>query len=295
MPNYTEINCPSCNRIVRSTDRFCIFCGGRMSGNTAPAPSKQIPEQEKKQLEQEVQNDLNANQKETLEKESKKTKTEPKTPSSLDDLLAEMPPEIRDQLEAKMNLALINERKKKLKKTLADLSKQAEDEKYEYDVDFMNLVNTKLEAVKQVKDELNQEEEKWRATMGERFKVDELMDKLEEKKQQLLELKRSFKLHEIKKDVYEQLKTEYINQFNQIQTELEKLRINIIRWVSLEKANRNKLDGKIRMAQARMKSGEIDKNEFEKERDTLQKEIEKSEQKIKILEHYTKEKEKKFF
>lgn len=131
--------------------------------------------------------------------------------------------------------------------------------------------------------------------MGERFKVDELMDKLEEKKQQLLELKRSFKLHEIKKDVYEQLKTEYINQFNQIQTELEKLRINIIRWVSLEKANRNKLDGKIRMAQARMKSGEIDKNEFEKERDTLQKEIEKSEQKIKILEHYTKEKEKKFF
>ena len=57
------------------------------------------------------------------EKDEKKAKAEAKVPNSLDELLAEMPPEIRDQLEAKVNLALINEKKKKLKKMLGVLER----------------------------------------------------------------------------------------------------------------------------------------------------------------------------
>ena len=323
--NYTEITCPNCKRIIRSTDKFCIFCGSKIVTDNAssPQPAKPaIPEKEKKELEKEVDKELNIQNLGTESKsktpaskagnvpfvptsaisedigttkdtEKGKKKAE-KTPTNLE-LTLDMPIEIRDALEAKLNLAVIENKKKILKKKLTELQKSLEDERYENDYEFANQVNTTLDALKSVKEELGKEDDKWRKQLGDRFIMDKLEDTLEEKRQQLIELQRSFKLHNIKKDVYEQLKQEYVSKFTEAEKELTDLRLNIVRWLSKEKADKNKLETKIRMAQGRLKSGELDNENFQTLKTDTQKDIDKIDQRILILEMYSKEKQKRMF
>jgi hypothetical protein len=95
--------------------------------------------------------------------------------------------------------------------------------------------------------------------------------------------------------VFEQLKQEYIGKFTEAETQLTDLRLNIIRWLSKEKADKNKLETKIRLAQGRMKAGEITKKDFETIKSDAQKDIDKIDQRVNILEIYAKEKPKKLF
>jgi hypothetical protein len=142
---------------------------------------------------------------------------------------------------------------------------------------------------------VDKDEEKWRAQLGERFRMDQLEDILEEKRLQLIDLQRNYKLHNIKKDVYEQLKNEYTGAFSSAEKELTELRMIVIRWVSREKSEKNKIETKIRLAQGRMKSGEITRDEFDKDKAEMEKDIEKIDQRIKILDLYSKEKQKRPF
>jgi len=326
MGNFKEVPCPNCQRIVRSTDRFCIFCGNKMQPQDNSPSKSQIPEGERKELEKEVDKQLHGtiqgldakkgdpSQKmgnvpfipstpasETVgtdeaPEKKKDSKKRDNAPISQDlELTLDMPIEIRDQLEAKMALAVIENKKKVLRGKIDEVSKQLEDDRFEMDYDYQQEINLKFNALKSVKEELNQEEEKFRTQLGDRFIVDKLEDTLEEKRQQLIELQRTFKTKNIKKDVYEQLKQEYAEKFSEAEKELHDLRMNIVRWLSKEKSDKNKLDGKIRLQQGRMKSGELAKADFEQEKAEIQKDIEKIEQRIKILELYARERQKRFF
>jgi hypothetical protein len=290
------------------------------------APSKtQIPETERKELEKEVDKQLHSNiqgldvkkgdsQKNTNtpfvptspisetigtdQSPEKKKDSKKKDSSSIStdlELTIEMPIEIRDQLEAKMALAVIENKKKILRGKIDEVSKQLEGDRFEMDYDYQQEVNLKFNALKSVKEELNQEEEKFRNQLGDRFIVDKLEDTLEEKRQQLIELQRSYKTKNIKKDIYEQLKQEYAGKFSESEKDLQELRMNIVRWLSKEKSDKAKLDAKIRLQQGRMKSGELAKADFEQEKAEIQKDTEKIEQRIKILELYARERQKRFF
>lgn len=326
MANFKEVSCPNCQRIVRSTDRFCIFCGNKMQPQDAAPAKSIIPEPERKELEKEVDKNLhgtiqgldvkkgdsvqkNANVpfvptspiSETVGTEDapdRKKDSKKKDSNSIStdlELTIDMPIEIRDQLEAKMALAVIENKKKVLRGKIDEVSKQLEDDRFEMDFDYQQEVNLKFDALKSVKEELNEEEEKYRNQLGERFIVDRLEDTLEEKRQQLIELQRSYKTKNIKKDIYEQLKQEYTSKFSESEKELHDLRMNIVRWLSKEKSDKNKLDAKIRLQQGRMKSGELSKADFEQEKAEIQKDVEKIEQRIKILELYARERQKRFF
>lgn len=107
-----------------------------------------------------------------------------------------------------MEMIVYDEKKKKLKVRLDELLKATEDEKYEWDPDYKKEINIKLAALKEIKDEILKEEEKWREILKEPFKLDVYDDTMEQKRGELVELRRSYKLHAIKKEQYEQLKLE---------------------------------------------------------------------------------------
>ena len=323
MANFKEIPCPFCGRVVRTTDKFCIFCGSKLTETKSKKKRKEITETERDELNKELGTGMIENLKSpkkpsqkddnipfqitegsqddlddrVLSSEDIEKGTKPKTDKKKSSSKIELPEEIKDQLEAKMNLAVIENKKKKLKDKLKDLTHEIESERYEYDMEFAQKLNLKLNAFKSVKEDILKQEEQMRAELGPsgQFRVDELDEEMELQRERLIDLKRSFKNHQVKRDVYEELKLEYSTEFREAEKEVQELRVNIIRWLSSEKAKKNKIEKRIRLLQARFKTKEIDSEEFESQKITFEKEMEQFTQRIKILEFYSRSKKSRWF
>ncbi|MHA1674239.1 MAG: hypothetical protein ACTSYI_11510 [Promethearchaeota archaeon] len=216
------------------------------------------------------------------EKKKNKKKNKKKTQ-------VELPQNIVDQLEAKMSLAVIEKRKAKLKRKLEDLQGDLDSNRYENDFEYAEKIKAKLNAFKSVKEELLGNEEEIRGVLGPKgqFRMDELEDEMEVQREQLIELKRQYKRHKIKKDIYEQLKVEYSSEFREFEDELQELRNNVIIWLSKEKSEKKRLENKIRMLRARYKSREIDESEYTEQKTSMEKSIEKMNERVSILENYS--------
>lgn len=318
---YKEISCPFCGRMVRDSDKFCIFCGSKIQ-KSKPKIEKS---KEQESIEQEVDKDLgflkNLSRNKKKKKESdapfmvkegsqealedtvlsleeiEKDKNKKGDPKKIENKKVELPEEIKDQLECKMKLAIVENKKKKLKEKLKNLNDDLDEEKYEYDMDYAKKINLKLNAFKVIKEEFNEKEEKLREELGPKgmFRIDELEEELEVQREQLIELKRAFKYHKVKKDVYEQLRMEYSTVFRESEKELNDLRANIIRWLSSEKTVKNRLENRIRLLQGRYKTREIDEDEFKNQKKDIKNEIDRVSQRVKILELYSRVKRKRFF
>jgi len=318
---YKEISCPFCGRVVRDSDKYCIFCGSKIQ----KSKPKKEKSKDQEMIEQEVDKDLgflkgvskNKKEKKDLDapfmvqegsqqsledtvlsfEEIEKKKKGKKDSKKKKDIKVELPEEIKEQLECKMKLAIIEDKKKKLKEKLKSLNENLDEERYEYDMDYAKEINLKLNAFKAVKEEFYEKEEKLRADLGPKgmFRVDELEEELEVQREQLIELKRAFKMHKVKKDIYEQLRMEYSTDFREAEKELNELRSNIIRWLSSEKSDKNRLENRIRLLQGRYKTREIDEDEFKRQKKEITNEVERISQRVKILELYSRAKKKRFF
>lgn len=319
--NYKEISCPFCGRMVRDSDKYCIFCGSKIQ----KIKPKNDKSKEEEMIEQEVDKDLGFLKGVSKNKKGKEDSDAPfmlkeGSEDSLEDTVlsleeiekekkgkgvskkkeikkVELPEEIKEQLECKMKLAIIEDKKKKLKERLKDLNENLNDEKYEYDMDYAKEINLKLNAFKVIKEEFLKKEEKLREELGPKgmFRIDELEDELEVQREQLIELKRAFKMHKVKKDIYEQLRMEYSTVFREAENELQDLRSNLIRWLSSEKADKNRLENRVRLLKGRFKTREIDEDEFNRQKKEIENEIERVSQRVKILELYARTKRKRFF
>ena len=329
MPNYKEMSCPKCGRSIRSTDKFCIFCGFRLQQSSQSTKTPKISEKERKDLNKELgsKNISNLNAKEEKdnadlsaflvneasqddlddrilsekdiqkEKQKQKKKKDKNKKQEKSKEKAELPEEIKDQLEVKMNLAILNKKKERLKKKLSQLKEDIDSDRYEYDRDYAKEINTKFEAFKSIKEELGKEEDELRKDLGPtgQFRLDELEETMEVQRRQLIELKRAYKNHKIKRNVYEELKLEYSTIFRESEDGIHELRSNIIRWLSKEKAQKNRLESRIRLLEARLKTGEVLKEDFKPEKAKLEKDLENSVQRIRILDFYSKPRRNKFF
>lgn len=320
MAKFKEVQCSFCGRMIRDSDKFCIFCGSKI-GQAAQQPS--ISKEEREELDKELGTGmikgLKKNNGDSDHEHAPFLVTEG-SQDQLDDRIlsaeeiddnkkakkkdkeevistVELPEEIRDQLKIKMKLAIVENKKKLLKKKLKDLTEGLDSERYEYDIEYAQGMNAKLNAFKSVKEELKQEEEDLRNELGPsgQFRVDELDSEMDVLRGQLVELKRSFKHHNIKRDIYEQLKMEYSTAFRKYEDEVQGLRVNIIRWLSQEKTEKNKLESRIRLLQARLKTHEIDQDDFDSQKSDFKKDIDQITQKIKILELYSRPKRSKWF
>ena len=293
--NFKELPCPFCGRIIRNSDKFCIFCGSKIDNQDQPSKPSMSKEEQK-----EVDDDLiptDKGEKDDTKSSNKRDKKSTKTSDDKSKIFIEMPAEIKEQLTAKMDLAVLNNKKERLRDKLRELTQDLDAQRYEYDLEYAKIVNTKLDAVKGIKQELFAEEETLRGKLGPtgQFRMDELDTTMQVQRNQLLELKRQFKRHKIKKDVYKQLKEEYVDIFRNAEEELQNLRNNVIRWVSEERSKKATFENQIQILKARFKAGEMEEKDLDQETNRLGKQIESIEQKIKILDLYSESKKNGFF
>ncbi|MHA1339307.1 MAG: hypothetical protein ACTSRZ_03470 [Promethearchaeota archaeon] len=317
-------NCPHCKREVKDTDKFCIFCGKPLISSISPRRNKNdkknsdsinLPKDKSKDKSKEDKSISESNKGdikkeefipfvggslEPVEKVSKSKKDKSKSESSdkkkiipftsdnfdtgEDNL--ELDEEIKEQLEIKMELALLDLKKVKLKSKLNEIMKDANSERYEMDLEFAQKVNAKLNAVKEIQKELKEKEEELKSKLDV-FKIDELNNMIEERRAQLNELKRQYKFGKIKEAIFIQLKQEYAEDFREAQEQLEKIQKQIKIWISKLKTELNRNQVKLKTIEARYKTKEIDKERFESEKKDILKEIEILEKKIDTLRQYS--------
>jgi len=317
--------CPHCQQEVKETDKFCIFCGKplivsinnkKSESNTSPPKNH---EDDLKQdngktglknedsskmknkfipfasgnLEPPEFSSKEENKKSKKESEDENKKFVPFTSENFDtgEKKLELDENIKEQLEMKIELTLLDNKKIKLKAKLDQIMKDVESEKYQMDVDFAKEVNAKLNAVKEIQKELKNKEEELKSKLTS-FKIDELNNIIEERRAQLTELKRQYKFGKIQESIFLQLKQEYAQDYRQAQQELEKIQTQIKIWISKLKSELNKNQVKLKTIEARFKAKEIDKDRYESEKKDILNEIDIIEIKIKTLEQYTESKPK---
>lgn len=292
MAKFQEVQCPFCGRMVRNTDKFCIFCGSKLAKKEETAKYTQ---EEREEIDKELTiNNTEQKSDSKLSKSKKKDEgTEPKKSDKKGDASSsanDLPESIVEQLEAKMDLAIVEKKKSRLKEKLQTLKEDLDTNRYENDIDYSNKITAKFEAFKTVKQELLDKEEEIRNVLGPKgqFRMDELEDNMEVQREQLIELKRQYKRRKIKKEIYDQLKLEYSTEFRKFEEELQELRNSVIIWLSKETSEKKRLENRIKMTHARYKSREIDEEEYTQQKSKLEKEIDAITERVNILDNYSK-------
>lgn len=296
-------NCPHCGRATRSKDRFCIFCGKPLlSGldkektevkvdiEAEKEPSKEEKKKKKKdtELDEMEQTDIL----EEGEEEGKGKKKEDKKKDKKEaPEITPLSDDVRRQLEVVVDLKDIKKKKKRLREKFDDIQKLLDDYRYESDLVFTDEVNTKITALKNVKEELTLKENEIKAQMGGEFTYDVYQKTILEKKDQLNSLTKNFKLRKVDKDVFPSLKKEYINELEQAMDDLKNLKLSIRLWVAKLEAEKISAHRDLKLIEARLKSKEISKEDFAPKAKEFENQIRKFEHKIKVLIKYTKEKE----
>ncbi|TFG17268.1 MAG: zinc-ribbon domain-containing protein [Promethearchaeota archaeon] len=296
----SEKTCPHCGRAVRDGDKFCIFCGKPLltdfsktiKESTEKKGTILFPTQEPPTEEEESKDEVTPFESGDLappeEKSQKKKDTIPFDPEEDDELLEalEMEDEMREQFEMKMELAVLNGKKDKLKEKLNKLLGDVKSERYELDIDFAKEVNMRLEAVKEVQRDLQSQFDEVLDRLGT-FKLDAFLITIEEKRAQLTELKRKFKLGKIKQSIFEQLKREYATDYRKAQEELVQIEKQVRNWISKLKSEINQEEIKIKLLEGRLNTKELDKETFDQKKEEILRQIEEFKQKITVLSNYT--------
>jgi DNA repair exonuclease SbcCD ATPase subunit len=300
--NVSDKSCPHCGRSVREGDKFCIFCGKPLltdftktvkeateKKGTIIFPTSEPPTEEEEESDDEITPFGSGDLTPPEEKSTKKKESIPFSAEEEEDELVEaleMDDEMREQFEMKMELAVLNGKKERLKEKLDKLLGDAKSERYELDIDFAKEVNMRLEAVKEVQRDLQSQTDEVLERLGE-FKLDVFLVTIEEKRAQLTELKRKFKLGKIKQNIFEQLKREYSTEYRKAQEELINIQKQVRNWISKLKSEINQEEIKIKLLEGRLNTKEIDKDTFEQKKEDIKRQIEEFKQKIDVLGIYT--------
>jgi len=296
----SEKTCPHCGRSVRGGDKFCIFCGKPLLSDfsktikesaekkgTIVFPTQEPPTEEEESKDESTP--FESGDLAPVDKKSKKKKDSVPFDVEEDEELLEaleMDDEMREQFEMKMELAVLNGKKERLKEKLNKLLGDVKSERYELDIDFAKEVNMRLEAVKEVQRDLQSQFDEVLDRLGT-FKLDAFLITIEEKRAQLTELKRKFKLGKIKQSIFEQLKREYATDYRNAQEELVQIEKQVRNWISKLKSEINQEEIKIKLLEGRLNTKEIDKETYEQKKQDILRQIEEFKQKITVLSNYT--------
>jgi len=294
--------CAYCGSEVREQDKFCLSCGkprlvkstpdtkGESTKATPPPAAEPVRGTEKKSQKLEQKSEIeekqikkSQNSKETEgEKELAETgKQEPPASSSY-----EIPADIQEQIELRMELEILRLKKKKIANKIEEINKLLDDPNYELDMKFHDEVNTKIKAIRQVKADLDQEEEKLKGKLDPSFPLVSLPTKIKVMKDQIEELKTNLKFHKVEKEVFDQLHNEYLDKLKKDIKQHNDLIVGLKTWQTRLKAERVELEKEIKLARARFKSKEISKEKFDARLEELENQINKIEAKLKVINSF---------
>lgn len=195
-------------------------------------------------------------------------KKEDKKPS-----LEPLEPEIREQLEISCELERLKQKKANLADKLKPIQKLLKDDRYDWDEDYKDEVDIKVQAFKQVKAEYDAQEEALRARKDADFPLVALPPRIEKLKEQIKDLKTQTKFGRIKRDIYDELKQEYVDKLERARDRLSRLVLQVNLYLSRQEAQVSLLKKELRRLKARVSIKEIKRQEMRDEADELKRRI----------------------
>nr|MDO8117387.1 zinc-ribbon domain-containing protein [Candidatus Sigynarchaeota archaeon] len=284
--------CPYCGRSIKRTDRFCISCGEPLlrqeepeeNGATSIDAGSQANDKASVGSDSGVIPDdeipIKIKKKEEIKGE---TIQDAKVSAGLD-------PDVKRHIEATIELYRLATVIKKYKARLDESLKLMEDpdfrKKYDFDEEFQKTNAIRLEALKQMGEELRKKKKEQEAKLQPKFVLEENNKRIKTLKVQIEELVNSFKLRRIDRKTYDALHTEYMIELKRLMADRDVANIQLRAWIKTLKMEQEDLKLKLNVAKGRKASKEISKEELQETKEQLDKDFKKIGESIRVIEQF---------
>ncbi|MHA1369003.1 MAG: zinc-ribbon domain-containing protein [Promethearchaeota archaeon] len=297
-------SCPYCGKAVQETDKFCLYCGEPLvkvqsppastSGTQIPSstpskggymlfPQAQVPPQESEEIEDDEVEIEEETPEELEEKES--IQKEAESP-----IYAELDPEVKEEIEARIALFELASKIKKVKDKINETIKMMDDpefkDRYDYDDEFRSQHSIRFDALKQIALELKKQKEELESKISDMFILDARNKEIIQLKQRIKLLENSYKLKQIDKKSYESIYDEYREKLKDLVKERDKDNAALRKWAATVKIEIQGIKEQIKMLKARKIAREISKEEFKEEKGKMEREMQKLKNKVRVIESF---------
>ncbi len=286
--------CVYCGNPLKESDKFCIICGKPVLRDL-PDTWKQESKPRSKPQRQEILPkedtiiEFADDSEEELEiKEDKKEKKKEKDKKGDKVVEKPLPFEVKEQMILYIEYNDIQLNKEILITKLKDLQKELKDPAYEYDEQYKESLNVKLEAIKTLINEMKQKESELKQKMDDPFIVQRIKTDTETKIFQLKNLTKEFKLHKVDKDSFETLRDKYKQEKEELEQEREDLISGMSLWIKELKLEKVEAQSQRNLNKGRFHSKEITQEDFNSKDKELELKVKKIDVKIKTLEKLVK-------
>nr|MDO8115194.1 zinc ribbon domain-containing protein [Candidatus Sigynarchaeota archaeon] len=301
-------DCPYCGKAVKDTDRFCLYCGepllkkeeakaseeSKSSSSAASladrtssksSGSRRVLFSETENVPGELENKPADDKVEVTGKEA-----EAATPFVPEGAQRDMDPEIKQQIEARIEIYHLDKKIKKLKDRIAESLKLMDDpefkKKYDLDDDFRKQNEVRFEALKQLGDELKKKKKESESKATKDFILEVNNQKIKRLKNQIEDLNNSFKMRKVDRKAYDSLHGEYMIQLTESIKQRDIHNIQLGMWASAMRGELQDAKHEANVLKARKSAKEISKEQLKENREAIQKKLETLEANIKIIESF---------
>ena len=286
MPKY----CVYCGNPLKESDKFCIICG---------KPTLQgIPDKEKAKPKVPLEYGSKFNSKEEtiveftddeeFEEEEFKSKKKSKKGKAGEVVEKPLPYEVKEQMILYIEYNDIQLNKQLLIDKLKELQKSLKDPKYEYDEEYKDTINVKLDAIKTLINEFKTKEDEIKGRMEEPFIVQRIQNDIETKIFQLKNLTKEYKLHNVDKESFEKLRDKYKEEKDSLEEERENLTSGIKLWIKELKLEKTEINSERNLNKGRFHAKELPNDDFKNKEKDFETRLKKIDVKIKTLEELVK-------
>ena len=286
MPKY----CVYCGNPLKESDKFCIICGKptlqgipdkeKSKPNNKPASGSSFNSREDTVIE--FSND------EEFQEEEVKSINKTKKGKAEEVVEKPLPYEVKEQMVLYIEYNDIQLNKQLLIDKLKELQKSLKDPKYEYDEDYKNTINIKLDAIKTLINEFKAKEDEIKGKMEEPFIVQRIQNDIDTKIFQLKNLTKEYKLHNVDKDSFEKLRDKYKEEKESLEEERENLSTGIKLWIKELKLEKTEINSEKNLNRGRFRAKELSNDAFKDKEKEYETRLKKINVKIKTLEELVK-------
>ncbi len=235
----SEKVCPNCGKTSEAGMNYCMYCGTKLEEKPTPL-SEEKKETSMGESTQEIP--------ETLVEEDK------------------IPQDIRTQLELRAKLEeIIGETsvlKGEIDRLMEELSGEISIEEYK----------NKIKVLKSKVVELKKEREDVESLLRP-LPLEQVAKEKEELKERLTKLKEVYRAKEISDETFERLRKEYESEFEKAKKKHKVEKEKVKNWIAQLEKDRKKIQEELELLYARYKTGEIPEEEYQKNKDELKKEL----------------------
>ena len=284
MPKY----CVYCGNPLKETDKFCIICGKPVLRDIPEAKKRESQEVLRPKISPKKETVIEFTDDDDFEEEESKSVKKSKKKKEEEIVEKPLPYEVKEQMILYIEYNDIQLNKQLLIDKLKDLQKSLKDPQYEYDEQYKNTINVKLDAIKALINEFKTKENEIKGKMEEPFIVQRIQSDVDTKIFQLKNLTKEYKLHKVDKESFEKLRDKYKEEKESLEEERENLTSGMKLWIKELKLEKTEINSEKNLNSGRFHAKELTEEDFKAKEKDFETRLKKIDVKIKTLEKLVK-------